>query len=174
MMNKTTQQLKKLALVVTMAGLSASLQAVDFDATATANVVAPLTVTENTALDFGDIGATASAGSVTISTAGARSSTNVTEFATDTGNAADITGDGFGNSTFTLSFTGGTLSDGSGNTMAVGTFTHNAGATPTLSGGTLNFQVGATLTVGANQTANAYTTAPASGGTPYVITVNYN
>jgi hypothetical protein len=63
------------------------------------------------------------------------------------------------------------LSDGGGNSMTVNTFTDNSSGT--LPAATETFQVGATLNVGINQAAGAYSTANA-GGTPYTITANYN
>ena len=59
-----------------------------------------------------------------------------------------------------------TLSSG-GNTMTVDTFTHDAGASPSLAGGSDAFNVGATLNVGATQVAGTYS------GT-FAVTVNYN
>ncbi len=59
-----------------------------------------------------------------------------------------------------------TLSSG-GNTMTVDTFNHDAGATPTLVGGSDAFNVGATLNVGATQAAGTYS------GT-FDVTANYN
>ena len=52
--------------------------------------------------------------------------------------------------------------------MSVDTFNHDAGATPSLSGGGSDtFNVGATLNVGATQAAGTYS------GT-FDVTVNYN
>ncbi len=51
--------------------------------------------------------------------------------------------------------------------MTIDTFNHDAGATPTLAGGSDTFNVGATLHVGATQAAGTYS------GT-FSVTVNYN
>ncbi len=51
--------------------------------------------------------------------------------------------------------------------MTVDTFNDDAGATPTLVGGSDTFNVGATLNVGAAQVAGTYS------GT-FAVTVNYN
>ncbi len=59
-----------------------------------------------------------------------------------------------------------TLTSG-GNTMTVDTYTDDAGATPTLVGGSDTFNVGATLHVGATQVSGTYS------GT-FSVTVNYN
>ncbi len=59
-----------------------------------------------------------------------------------------------------------TLTSG-GNTMTVDTYTDDAGATPTLPGGSDTFNVGATLNVGADQAKGSYS------GT-FLVTVNYD
>ncbi|HNW54406.1 MAG TPA: DUF4402 domain-containing protein, partial [Bacteroidales bacterium] len=61
-----------------------------------------------------------------------------------------------------------TLTSGS-NTMTVGTFTSNPTPTGTLTAGTQDVFVGATLNVAAGQAAGVYTNA-----TGLVVTVNYN
>jgi hypothetical protein len=53
--------------------------------------------------------------------------------------------------------------------MALATFTSNPSSTGTLSSGTQNISVGATLTVGAAQTPGSYTTS-----SPFTVTVDYN
>ncbi len=51
--------------------------------------------------------------------------------------------------------------------MAVDAFNHDAGATPTLIGGSDTFNVGATLLVGGSQAAGTYSGL-------FTVTVNYN
>ena len=51
--------------------------------------------------------------------------------------------------------------------MTVDTYTHDAGGSPSLGGGSDSFNVGATLNVGATQAVGAYT------GT-FSVTVGYN
>ena len=81
------------------------------------------------------------------------------------GASFDVTGDGNANYSITLP-SSTTLSSG-GNTMIVDTFNHDAGASPTLVGGSDTFNVGATLHVGATQASGTYS------GT-FSVTVNYN
>ena len=62
-----------------------------------------------------------------------------------------------------------TITDGASHNMTVATFTSNPSSTGTLSSGTQNISVGATLTVAAAQTPGTYTTS-----TPFTVSVNYN
>ena len=98
--------------------------------------------------------------------AGARYSVNVDLLGGFPAAAAfDVTGEGASTYSITLP-SSATLSSGA-NTMTVDTFNHDAGATPTLSGGSDTFNVGATLNVGATQASGTYS------GT-FSVTVNYN
>ncbi len=174
-MKKATQQLKKIALVVTMAGMSTSLYAVDTaNGTATATVVAPITVAENTAMSFGDVAVGAGGGTVVLATDGSRTVTGDAEaVATTAGSAAIFDVTGVNGATYSISYTAGTLSDGGGNTMAVNSFVADNGGTGSIGAAGDQFLLGATLTVAGGQAAGSYSTANV-GGTAYVVTVNYN
>ena len=76
-----------------------------------------------------------------------------------------MTGEGANTYSITLP-SSATLTSG-GDTMTIDTFNHDAGGTPTLSGGSDTFNVGATLNVGATQAGGTYS------GT-FSVTVNYN
>lgn len=175
---KTENNLIRLALTVCAAGIFAgSAQADTVNGRADATVIAPLSITENAAMDFGTISGGPAAGTVVLDTANARTTTGDAEIiAAGAGSAGDFTVTGQPNQAYTLTFSAsGTLERALGpETMIVDTFTHNAGATPIIpGGGTQNIRVGATLNVGANQTAGDYSTANGTG-VPYTITVNYN
>ncbi len=135
-------------------------------ANVTITVAAAISISSSGDMDFGEIGPTGTAGTVTVTTAGARSSVNVDLFGGVPAAASfDVTGDGANTYSITLP-SSATLSSG-GDTMTVDTFNHDAGATPTLVGGSDTFNVGATLNVGATQASGTYS------GT-FSVTVNYN
>lgn len=140
--------------------------ATDETGNASVDIIAPITVNEDTAMDFASIVADAAGDSVVLTAAGSISATGDSTFTgTPAAGVFDVTGEPSTNVTITFS-TGNTLT-GPGTAMPIGTFTHNAGGSPALSGGgLLTFNVGATLTVGATQTEGAY------AGT-YTVTVDY-
>lgn len=135
--------------------------------TATAEIVAPITITHDAgaALDFGIVIPGTAAGTVVVSQTGAGSVTGDALFVSGSTNAADsftVTGDA--SRAYTIVTTGGSVASGT-NTMS---FTTSAPASSTLSAtGSDSFSVGGTLSVGANQAAGVYT------GT-YSATVTYN
>ncbi len=132
----------------------------------TATLAAPISISSSGDMDFGTIVPTGTAGTVTVTPAGARSSVDVTLLGGSPAAAAfDVTGEGNANYSTTLP-SSTTLTSG-GNTMTVDTFTDDAGANPRLTGGSDTFNVGATLNVGATQAEGTY-----SGNFP--VTVNYN
>ncbi len=110
---------------------------------------------------------TGTAGTVTVTPAGARSSVDLDLFGGLPAAASfDVTGEKDSNYSITFP-SSATLTSGA-NTMTMDTFTHDAGGTPQLSGsGSDTFNVGATLNVGATQAAGTYS------GT-FAVTVNYN
>ncbi len=133
----------------------------------TITVAAPISISAVGNLEFGTMAYTGTAGTVTVTPAGARSSVNV-DLLGGVASAAsfDVTGDGGASYSITLP-SSATLTSG-GDTMTVDTFTDDAGATPQLSGsGSDTFNVGATLNVGATQAAGTYS------GT-FDVTVIYN
>lgn len=138
--------------------------------TANATILAPITITANLTLEFGQIVSGTGASVVRISTAGARSLVSGdAALSGGTFRAAtfDVTGEP--STTYAITLPGGsaTLTSGA-NTMTVDTWTSNPTPTGTLSGGgTETISVGADLNVGATQAAGSYT------GT-YTVTVAYN
>ncbi len=117
-------------------------------------------------MDFGTMVPTGTAGTVTVTPAGARSSVNVDLFGGVPSAASfDVTGDA-GQAYSIILPSSATLTSG-GDTMIVDTFNHDAGVTPTLVSGSDTFNVGATLHVGAAQASGTYS------GT-FSVTVNYN
>lgn len=151
------------AILVTFGATGAF--AADATGTGNATIATPIGIAASANLEFGSVVAGASAGTVTISTAGARSVTGVTELG-GTLQAASFNVTGEGTSTYSISFSSGDTLTGPGTAMSINTFTNDAGATPALTGGTDSFNMGATLNVGASQTAGSY-----SGS--FTVTVDY-
>lgn len=160
------------AAVVGLAVMPMSAKAADTDsATASATVAAPITVTKDTDLLFGDIAPTASAGVVTMTPAGSISSDANTELLGGTTSAAsfDITGEA--STAFTASVDATATLNGSGTaageSMTV-TLSNDVPGSPALDGsGVATINVGGALAVGANQVAGPYS------GT-FDVTVSYN
>ena len=133
--------------------------------TATATVVAPLVLTHTSgaSLTFGTF-VPSTAGTVTITAAGAATYSGPVAMVTNTYSADAFTVSGDTTRTFTIATTGSTLT-GPGTAM---TFTTTpSAATGTLAAGAASFTVGGVLTVPPTQTAGSYT------GT-YTATVTYN
>lgn len=141
-----------------------SAKAASTSGNASATIAVPISVSESSALSFGSVIRSASAGTVVINTSGTRSVTGGVTALGGTVSAASFAVSGEGSAAYTISFTDGTLT-GPGTSMAVSTFT-NDGSGSLSGGGSETVNVGATLSVGANQTEGAYT------GT-YTVTVNY-
>jgi hypothetical protein len=166
--------LPRLGLAAALTALTITVANADtINGTATATVIAPLSIVENTAMDFGSIAGGAAAGTVVMDATGGRTATGDAEIiAVSPGTAAIFTITGEALQVFSVSYTDGTLTDtAGGNPMTVDTFTDTADGL--LSAATESFTVGATLNVGVNQFADSYSTANPSGAS-YTITVNYN
>jgi hypothetical protein len=135
-----------------------------------ADIVPAIAITNTVSLQFGMIASSASAGTVTVTTAGVRSSTGGVTLANGTpATAASFSVTGADNNTYsiTLPVDGTTTITGAGDPMGVNFVSSPSGA-GTLSGaGAQTLLVGATLSVGASQAAGAY------AGT-FDATVDYN
>lgn len=142
------------------------------DGTATATILTPISITADAELEFGSIAAGSQESDVKISTAGARSleSGDATLYTSDAGQQGTFDVSGADNHTYSITLpSNGTVTlTGPGDPMAVKDFTSDPLGTGTLDGtGNQTINVGATLVVGAPQTAGSYT------GT-YTVTVDYN
>lgn len=167
-MNTLNQRLiSGLAAAVLAAIYSQTAIAADVTGTATANVLAPLTITQATQMDFGDVaGDTASATTVVLTTAGATSSIDgAYTGGSPAAGGFDVTGGD--NLAYNITLPASTTLTDGGNSMTVDNFNHDAGGAPALNGsGNASFNVGATLNLGAAQPAGVY------NGT-YTVTVDY-
>lgn len=134
---------------------------------ATAEVVAPISVTHDTGavLDFGTFTPGTAAGTVVITQAGVSSVTgDVVMMSGSTESADAFTVTGGANRAFSITATNGSVTSGA-NSMA---FVTDVAASGLLDGtGTDNFAVGGTLSVAANQAAGSYTGS-------YTVEVTYN
>jgi Domain of unknown function (DUF4402) len=134
-----------------------------------AHIVSPLSIVKVTDMNFGDVVPSVAGGSVALSTAGVATPAGV-----NLGNggaartAATFTVSGQSGYTYAITLPGSsTISDGATHTMSVGSFTSNPSGTGALVSGTQALALGATLTVGPNQTPGVY-----SGS--FNVTVTYN
>jgi spore coat protein U-like protein len=154
------------ALSLAAAGTTLEANAANATASATASVITPIAVTSVGTLAFGKFVPGASAGSVTVSTSGARTATVVTPSGGTPGAASfPITGEPSTTYAIDTSATTANLTSGA-NTMALALVTDFSGggaisgtqATGTLDNtGKQTLYVGGILTVGANQANGAYT-----------------
>ncbi len=135
-------------------------------ANVTATILAPISISVGAGMDFGTMGPTGTAGTVTMTPAGARSSVNV-DLVGGTSSAASFDVTGEGNAGYSITLPSSTTLTSGANTMTVDTFTDDTGPNQKLSGGSDTFNVGATLNVGATQAEGSYS------GT-FAVTVNYD
>lgn len=115
-------------------------------------------------MHFGHVYSSPTAGNVTLTPAGVRSSTSGTQFGS-TATAGVLTINADPNVALIVSVTGGILSNGT-DTILLDTMTYIPTATTTDGSGNLNINTGGSITIAANQPSGTYT------GT-YTITVNY-
>lgn len=139
---------------------SASVEAANVTANASANVLAPLDITLGTnAMDFGDVSGDANnQTTVVLTTAGVTSSGDgALVGGTPTAGDFDVSGAGTAAYTITLPADGTVTLTGPGTAMPVNSFSDSNGGTSNLVAGSDSFTVGATLTINAGQGAGAYT-----------------
>lgn len=150
-------------------------QGVSATATASATIVTPLSITKTVDMNFGNLAVNATPGTVVLPAVAAPIRTPSGGVSLITGGtiaAAAFTVNGLIGSTYaiTLPADGVVSLAGPGAPMAVSAFvsTPTVAAGGSLASGSETLYVGATLNVGASQTAGAYT----SGA--FTVTVNYN
>jgi len=177
--------IKALVLVAlfAIAGIANAQNSASTNGTATARIIRPVTITKNTNLNFGNVLAPNSGtGTVVVSPAGTPTYTPAgIQPGTQGGLGGAITAGQFtvtGEPGFTLDITrvttGAAVGDGLGHTMALSSFTTDAGANPVADAtGSIIYHVGATLSIPAGQAIGQYSTT-ASNGTPWTETVAYH
>lgn len=167
--------MKKITSVATLALSAALLSAGAAHAagttgsSASAEIVAAISIANTVGLNFGQIAPSASIGTVTIATNGNRSKLGGVTLANGTpATASSFAVTGSASNTYAITLPSSTLITGPGVDMTVDGFGSSPDAIGTLSEeGTDTLLVGATLHVGVSQTAGAY-----SGS--YNVTVAYN
>ncbi len=157
-MKRLTTFASAAALMWLAAGAMSAQSSATQSATATARVLAKIQLTKNTDLNFGDLVAGGSAGTVVVSTTGTRTSTGGVTLAVGTVTQAGFTVVGEPNKTYTITVPASvTLNGPGGNTMAVNGFVLNPTSPATLpAGGSAPLNIGATLNVAANQVTGSY------------------
>ena len=140
-------------------------------ATATATILTPLALTKTVDISFGNLAVNTNPGTITLPAAAAPVRTvtgGVTLMPAGTVTAASFNLTGVTNAAIaiTLPVDGSVSLIGPGAPILANTFTSNMPAT--LTGGSLTFYVGTTLSIAASQVAGVYTSAAFS------VTVNYN
>ena len=167
----------KLLVAAGAAALSAALyttaaSAASINATADARVIAALILNQTNGINFGDVVAGTTISTIQLDTNGIPTvTTGDAQLAGGAVLAGAYTLSGEPLKSYSISLPGplspATITSGSGDTMTVSAFNHNAVAVPALDGtGAGGFNVGATLNMSANQPGGTYT------GT-WPLTVNY-
>jgi spore coat protein U-like protein len=169
MIMKKRQDIALLCLAFATTLCAGEVSAATATSNVSASIVTAISITKTADMDFADVVASGSAGTVVLSTAGARSITGGATLGNSTGAAAAaFTVSGDPASTYSISLPSSATITSTPNTMTVNTFTSSPSGTGTLSGGgTQALTVGATLQVGASQAQGTYT------GT-FDVTVAYN
>jgi hypothetical protein len=168
---------KSLQLFVATVAIMGAAQTLSAQETATATssatILTPISITKTADMNFGNVAVQSStAGTVILSAAGLRSTTGGTTLPATTGTVATaaFTVEGESGYTYAITLPSSALTITSGlNTMTVSSFTSSPSATGTLTGGSEDITVGATLNVAAAQASGTYIS-----GTPFNVTVNYN
>lgn len=139
-----------------------------------ATIVTPVAISNTGQMNFGNITADVSSGAVVIDPAGSGVNTigvKLSDANSDTASAAVfiISGDINYVYTITLPSSDYTLYKTPGESVIINAFSSNSPVTGLLTGGSRTISVGATLNIGAYQTAGIYTNS-----TGFDVTVNYN
>lgn len=172
--------MKKLTYLAAIAMIAFTSNAVAQDSdtsTSTATVVAPIDIIKKINMNFGNLAASTTAGTVVLAPAGTRTKSGGVTLPATAGTVAaasfDITGEGSYTYDITLPTTALTVTNTTGTgaeTMTVDTFTSNPSGTGQLTTGAQTLKVGATLNVKASQVPGVYD----SGTSTFTVTVNYN
>jgi hypothetical protein len=160
-----------IALIAFSAAANAQVSAT---ATAEATIVAPITITKDVDMNFGNVAVSAAAGTVVLNPAtAARTNTGGVTLPNIAGTVApaEFSVTGNGDYTYAISLPVNAIQIVNGiNTMVVDNFTSFPDATGQLVNGSQVVRVGATLFVDGNQAAGHYI----SDANGFQVTVNYN
>lgn len=149
---------------IASASITSSAIAAQDTGSATANVLEPITITNTSPLQFGDVDVTGG-GTVTIDELGAASGT-LTSVGTQSAGTFALTG--ANGATFSIAIATVTeLTNGGGNDLILSAYSNTEGATGTMTGGAITLGVGATITADGGETVGAYTGS-------YTVDIDYN
>lgn len=164
-------KIRNIALAAAMVAFVAApgaVKAASDSATASATIAAAVTITKQTDLEFGLISASGTAGTVTISNAGARTGdANVTLQSGSTPSQASFLVAGAASQAVTVTIPSTASLSGPGTDMVATLNTTESGAQTLDGSGNFTIDVGAVLAVGATQTPGAYAGS-------FNVTVVYN
>ena len=168
------KHVNKMFVVVLLLVGSASVKAQSTaQATATATIVTPISISKTADMSFGNLAVDAvTGGSVELAPDGSRLATGNVSLPATTGtvSAAAFTVTGNAGYTYAITLPANVvlMHSGTFESMMADTFTSTPSGTGTLTGGTENITVGATLWVAAGQLDGVYTSSD------FDVTVNYN
>ncbi|MEI6061484.1 MAG: DUF4402 domain-containing protein [Bacteroidota bacterium] len=166
---------KVIALAIVALGISStSFAQSTATASTTATLVVPISIANNTNMNFGIVASSATLGTVDLNFADGRTAGGGASLPAGGGTNAKtavFTVTGEGNSTFSISIPAApiTLTGSVAGTMTVSDFVADLGASGTLSSGTKVIKVKAKLNVPANSVSGVY-----SNASDLFVTVNYN
>src|SRR5450432_2519531 len=144
-------------LIVSVSRVASGQASVTVPANGDARVIAAIQLTKTADLSFGDLVPGATAGTVRISTAGARSKTGGVTLAAGTVSQATFTVQGQRNVSYTITVPPSVTVTSGSNSMTVGSLVTAPTSPNTLpNSGTRNLRIGATLSVLSNQPPGTY------------------
>lgn len=140
-------------------------------ATASATIVTPISITNISDMDFGNIATDGTVGTVVLAPDNSRTFSGGVTLPANVGTvtAATFTVSGSGSYTYAITLPSSVIITSGSDQMTVDTFTSEPPIAGTLSSGSQDISIGATLNLIALQAEGAYTSA-----TPFEVTVNYN
>jgi hypothetical protein len=154
-----------LLMTIAVEGVKAQ-NSVSESADASATIIAPMMITKNVDLSFGNVASGSNAGTVVLGVDDERSANNVIlPSITGVVTAAQFTVTGLSGAKYKIALPASTSITNGSATMTINGFTANA--TEVLTGGTETFKVGATLNLDPDQAAGAYTGS-------FTVTVDYD
>lgn len=172
---KNTNIQFKIGALALIAGLySTGVVAETASGTATATVIQPLVLAVTSPMDFGSVAAGAAASTLSVAVGGAVTETGGGDAVVinGTGSALAFTITGLSGQTYALTIDDGILDDGAGSGAPMAVTITGDDRPATLDGTAQTITVTGDLDVAAGQVAGDYSTA--TGGTPILITANYN
>lgn len=168
---------KAIAAAIVIAGFATNVNAQSTDfASATATLVAPISITKQVDMNFGQLAASGTAGTVVLDYASAVTRTGGVKLLSSTAvRTAEFLVEGEGTQGFSITYPASVILTGSvSGTLTVDGITCDAANASVLIAGAKTLKVKATLQVPANAVAGVYTNNTGVVATGLFVTVNYN